>query len=184
MSELKIEYLPKYKYDDYKQWEGKWELIHGIPYAMSPAPRIEHQLVSGKINFQLLTLLKNCKKFKALLPVDWRVNMEEEDDIILQPDNLVICSDVKGNYITEAPVLIFEIISPSSALKDRFTKYQIYESQKVKYYVIVEPESKIAEVFELKDNNYIKIEETINDTIKFELDEDCSVNFNFSEIWI
>ncbi len=43
MSELKIEYLPKYKYDDYKQWEGKWELIHGIPYAMSPALGFEHQ---------------------------------------------------------------------------------------------------------------------------------------------
>lgn len=184
MSELKYEYLPKYTYDDYKHWEGKWELIHGIPYAMSPAPRIEYQLVSGKINFQLLTLLKNCNKCKALLPVDWRVNTEEEDDIILQPDNLVICSDVKGNYITEAPELIFEIISPSSAMKDRFTKYQIYESQKVKYYVIVEPESKIAEIFELKDDNYIKITETKNDTVKFELDEDCKIDFNFSEIWI
>ena len=70
MSELKYEYLPKYTYDDYKHWEGKWELIHGIPYAMSPAPRIEHQLVSGKINFQLLTLFKNSIKCNALLPVD------------------------------------------------------------------------------------------------------------------
>ena len=77
MSELKYEYLLKYTYDDYKHWEGNWELIHGIPNSMSPSPRIEHQLVSGKINFQLLTLLKNCNKCKALLPVDWRVNTEE-----------------------------------------------------------------------------------------------------------
>ena len=69
-------------------------------------------------------------------------------------------------------------------MKDRFTKYQIYESQKVEYYVIVEPESKNAEIFELKDNNYIKITETKNDTVKFDLDEDCKIDFNFSEIWI
>ena len=30
------EYLPHYTYEDYCMWEGNWELIDGIPYAMSP----------------------------------------------------------------------------------------------------------------------------------------------------
>lgn len=184
MSGVKNEYLPKYTYDDYKQWEGKWELIHGIPYAMSPAPGFEHQKISGLIHFQLENLLKNCGKCQALLPLDWRVNQYEEDNIILQPDNLVICSEAKGNYIDKAPELIFEIISTSSVMKDRFTKYQIYESQKVKYYVIVEPESKTADVFELNDSVYVKTAETKNDTVTFELDQDSKIDFNFSEIWI
>lgn len=34
MSDVKHRYLPKYTYEDYKHWEGKWELIHDIPYAM------------------------------------------------------------------------------------------------------------------------------------------------------
>ncbi|SMN00945.1 hypothetical protein SPONN_2055 [uncultured Candidatus Thioglobus sp.] len=25
------EYLPNYTYDDYAQWQGKWELIEGVP---------------------------------------------------------------------------------------------------------------------------------------------------------
>lgn len=29
-------YLPNYTYEDYCQSEGQWELIEGIPYAMSP----------------------------------------------------------------------------------------------------------------------------------------------------
>lgn len=40
---LKIEDLPHYTYDDYAQWEGRWEIIEGVPYAMSPAPTIKHQ---------------------------------------------------------------------------------------------------------------------------------------------
>jgi hypothetical protein len=40
---LKLEDLPHYTYDDYLQWEGRWELIRGIPFAMVPAPVIRHQ---------------------------------------------------------------------------------------------------------------------------------------------
>jgi hypothetical protein len=36
------QYLPEYTYDDYKKWEGNWELIEGIPYAMSPPPKRKH----------------------------------------------------------------------------------------------------------------------------------------------
>lgn len=183
MSDVKHKYLPKYTYEDYKHWEGKWELIHGIPYAMSPAPRIEHQEVSLNIGLQLKNLLINCKKCKTLLPVDWKIETEE-DDTVLQPDNLVICKDVKGNFITEAPVLIFEITSPSSVLKDRYTKYNIYESQRVKYYIIADIDLKSADVFELKNDRYEKIIEAKNEIVKFDLDTDCKIDFNFSEIWV
>ena len=44
---------PHYTYDDYKLWEGRWELIGGTAYAMSPAPSIAHQAVSNKIAWQL-----------------------------------------------------------------------------------------------------------------------------------
>jgi len=70
MKSRKINYTPKYVYDDYKNWEGKWELIGGSPYAMSPLPTIEHQKVSGDIYVQLLSTLKGCDKCETLLPVD------------------------------------------------------------------------------------------------------------------
>lgn len=97
---------------------------------------------------------------------------------------MVICKDVKGNFITEAPAIIFEITSPSTVLKDRYTKFDIYESQLVKYYAIVDIDLKSADVFELRDKKYHKIIEAKNDFVKFELDEDCTIDFNFSEIWI
>ncbi|MEO6695505.1 MAG: Uma2 family endonuclease [Ignavibacteria bacterium] len=182
MDDVKNKYLPHYTYEDYKNWEGRWELINGIPYAMSPAPRIEHQEVSGRIHFQLLTSLENCRDCKPLLPIDWKIP-GDDDDNVLQPDNLVICKDIKGTFITDAPVMIFEILSPSTALKDRYIKYNIYESNGVKYYIIVDIDSKTADVFELENSSYKKIIEAKNDFVKFELEKDCSIDFNFEKIW-
>jgi len=103
-----LDYLPYYTYEDYIHWEGKWEVIYGIPYAMSPAPMIRHQDISSKIASSLVDLFENCKKCQALLPVDWKV----KNDTIIQPDNLVICDEPTNKaYITKAPKIIFEILS-------------------------------------------------------------------------
>ena len=66
MLAYKNEYLPNYTYDDYKQWEGDWELIYGVPYAMSPAPNITHQEINLNIGYELKSKLKACKNCKAL----------------------------------------------------------------------------------------------------------------------
>jgi hypothetical protein len=41
-----IKALPHYTYDDYVHWEGLWEIINGIPYAMSPTPTLRHQFIA------------------------------------------------------------------------------------------------------------------------------------------
>ena len=83
MSASKKEYLPNYTYDDYKKWEGNWELIYGVPYAMAPAPMIKHQAISNKIAWQLQNNLKECKACQALLPIDWKI----DESTVVQPDN-------------------------------------------------------------------------------------------------
>ncbi|MCY7293076.1 MAG: Uma2 family endonuclease, partial [Ferruginibacter sp.] len=67
-------YLPHYTYEDYCMWEGNWELIDGIPYAMSPAPVMKHQLVNVNICAIFRDALKKgCGKCKAYMPIDWKV---------------------------------------------------------------------------------------------------------------
>jgi hypothetical protein len=68
---LRNEDLPQYTYEDYVQWEGRWELIQGIPYAMTPAPSIGHQVISSRINWQLRNLLQDCCRCEVLPPVSW-----------------------------------------------------------------------------------------------------------------
>jgi len=94
MGALKLEDLPRYTYSDYVNWEDRWELIYGVAYAMAPAPMIRHQSVSNNIACELNNSLRNCKRCKALLPVDWKIS----DETIVQPDNSVICH-INGKYI-------------------------------------------------------------------------------------
>ena len=179
MGLLQKEYAASYTYDDYKQWEGDWELIYGMPYAMAPAPTIEHQSISNKIAWQLVEALKKCPKCQALLPIDWKIS----DDTIVQPDNLVIChKPLKNEYLTKAPAIIFEILSKSTANKDLNLKYELYEKEGVKYYIIVDPKEKIAKVYRLKSGRYIKVVDAHSESVDFEL-EKYSFTFDFSKIW-
>jgi Uma2 family endonuclease len=114
MGALKLEDLPHYTYDDYLLWEGNWELIDGIAYAMAPSPSIEHQTISSKVQRQLEEATEEFTKCLALLPVDWKIN----DEIVVQPDNMVICYKPKGKFLTKAPSIIFEVLSKSTSHKD------------------------------------------------------------------
>lgn len=176
---LKMEDLPHYTYDDYVQWEGRWELIQGIPYAMVPAPALKHQLIAGKINRQLGNLLENCEKCEVFLPVDWPIT----DDTVVQPDVLVVCGEYMGVIkLEKTPVLVFEILSPSTSKKDRYLKYRLYEYAGVKYYCIVDPETNSAEVYVLQKEKYTREETFKEGRIFFDLGP-CQIEFDFGKVF-
>ena len=62
MGVLRLEDLPQYTYEDYKHFEGNWELFYGVPYAMAPSPSVTHQSIGTKISTQLSQLFSQCKK--------------------------------------------------------------------------------------------------------------------------
>lgn len=179
MGAVKLEYLPRYTYDDYKLWEGRWELIGGIAYNMSPTPVKRHQRISQKISWLLEIATKDCPRCEALLPIDWKI----DDETVVQPDNLVVCDeDMEGAYIAKAPLIIFEILSKSTAAKDTGLKYELYEKEGVKYYCIVNPDDSVAKVYSLENGKYIKQGDFDKKSYRFELDE-CVIDFDFSKIW-
>ncbi len=173
-----VKILPHYTYADYVQWEGKWEVIDGIPYAMSPAPVPKHQLVAANLISEFRQELKKCDRCKVYQPIDYLV----EEDTILQPDILVVCGNISKKYLDFTPALIVEILSPSTAAKDRFTKFPIYQSKGIPYYLIIDPDLEEVEIYELFDGQY-KITSR-GKTIKhdFTLDN-CNASIDFKEIW-
>ena len=170
--------LPHYTYADYLFWEGKWELIDGFPIARSPSPLPKHQRIAASLRSAFTVVLKNCKKCHAYEPVDYKI----ADDIILQPEILVVCEEITKKYLDFTPVLVVEILSPSTALRDRHTKFDIYEQQGVGYYLIVDPEKNVAEIYQLINNKYL-LQDTKDDSYNFIFDSDCNATVNFKEIW-
>ena len=144
----------RFTYADYLTWPAgeRWEIIDGESFAMTPAPTLRHQDVSGNIfaKFKDFFRGKPCKPFYA--PAD--VVFDEEN--VVQPDILVVCDKNKMTdaNIQGAPDLIVEILSPSTGLKDKREKKALYERFGVREYLVVDPEHEMVERFVLADGRY------------------------------
>lgn len=176
-----VKILPHYTYKDYKLWEGKWEIIEGIPYAMSPAPLPKHQYLANNIGGELRNLLKSarCKNCKASQAIDYLI----EEDTIVQPDVLLYCGQTNKPFLNFPPKLVVEILSPATALKDRHTKYNLYEKAGVYWYIMVSPDTEIVQIYALENGQYMLKQEGHTFIYSFELEEDCNIELDLGEIW-
>lgn len=124
---------------DYEQWECRWKLI-GIAIAMSPMPSQRYQNIAGKVLRKLDEAIEKngCEECVVYQPKDYKISTTT----VLNPDVLVVCQPIKGQYLEFAPELVVEILSPSAALKDRNTKYDLYQAERVNYYILIDPTEK------------------------------------------
>jgi Uma2 family endonuclease len=174
-----LRYIPQYTYNDYYHWEGNWELIDGLPVSLNPSPVVKHQLAIGNlfVVFQSAEELRR-KKYLAYPSIDWVL----KEDMVLRPDFLIAYDRVDKNYLDIAPVLVAEVLAPSTVIKDREAKYQIYESQKVKYYLILDADNEKIEIYKLIDDQF-QLAAVNPDTFEFNLREDYSTVIPFDKFW-
>lgn len=151
--------LPR-TYADYMTWdEGRWELIQGEVWDMTPAPAPVHQEILGNLLYILMTCFKGtrCKVYAA--PFDVRLpeggNVEDLSiTTVVQPDISVICDPVKLDErgCVGAPDLIVEILSPATAARDLKVKRDLYEKHGVQEYWLVHPADKVLMSYVLGNN--------------------------------
>ena len=169
--------LPRYTYEDYKLWEGDWELIEGVPYAMAPSPFFEHQYIIGRLLIQIDSQIKGCHhECYVVSDLDWIV----DENTVVRPDVVVICERVK-DYIKTPPEVIFEVLSKATAEKDEYLKFELYEREKVPFYVLVYPDLRKARIFGLRDGRYDKLADCVDHT--FEFNAKCRFSIDFGKIW-
>lgn len=170
--------FPHYTYEDYVQWEGQWELIEGIPYAMAPMPVPNHQIIAANITSEFRMQLKKCNACKVSQPMDYKVS----EDTLIQPDMLIVCQEITKKYLDFPPVLVMEILSPATALKDRNNKFYLYEQQGIKYYLIADVDQEFVEIYELMNGSYQLIQKGKAFSHHFSFDL-CDAIIDFQEIW-
>jgi Uma2 family endonuclease len=176
---LAEKYIPHYTYDDWLRWEGRWELIEGHPIAMSPMPLPEHQRVASELITELtLSLRKSgCKNCKVYQPIDYKIT----DDTILVPDVLIVCGMINRSFLDFPPALVIEVLSKSTEERDRGIKYDYYERQGVKFYLMIDPKKKKIEIYKLHNGQYSLQDHSNNP--RFDLDDDCIIFPQFANIW-
>ncbi len=173
-----VQNIEYYNYNDYKQWEGEWELIDGIAYSMAPAPMKKHQSIATEIIYNLRNQLENCPNCEVLGEIDYKI----DEYTMLKPDIVLTCGETNERYLTKAPEIVVEIISKSTARRDEVHKFDIYKKEKVNYYILVYPDDLRAKIYKLKDLDYDKMGDFLEDTYTFE-ETECGVSLDFKKVF-
>ncbi len=135
------------------QEDCRQELINGYPVMMSPQPTTNH----NRISYNICNIFQNhLKGRKCEAFIDGMAVYLTEDDHFI-PDVTVVCDPNKVKYdaIYGAPDLVVEVLSPSTAKRDRGYKKEVYARCGVKEYWLVSPAEKSIEQYLLKDGELI-----------------------------
>ena len=121
-----------------EQEHKRTEKINGVLYNMPPAPNFRHGIISNNINKRISNGLENSLCLVFMGNLDFKYHPDENDDYLC-PDLMIICDrkQLKGSSYSGLPKFIAEILSPSTAKRDRTEKKDIYEQAGVSEYWIV-----------------------------------------------
>jgi len=169
--------IERYTYDDYKLWKGDWELIDGLPVAMSPSPMRDHQGIATSIIHLFVDQVEECEKCLVVHELDYII----DDENVVRPDIAIICNE-ENDFIVKPPKVVVEVLSPSTAKRDEKTKFLIYESQKIPYYIIVDPKKLIAKIYRLDGKEYDFDGVFSNEKYSLKV-EDCEVEIDFQRVF-
>ena len=126
---------------------NRYETVYG-ELLVSPSPRPRHQIVGARILAALFRYLEsNPGPMVLYSPADLSFG---RDDVLVQPDIFVLRPE-DASFTTWDTVgrllLAIEILSPSTARHDRFTKRRLYQELGADEYWVVDPDGTAVEVW-------------------------------------
>ena len=132
---------------EFLAWEERQELRYEfdgfVPVAMTGGT-LRHGAIQANLVIALGTRLRGspCRAFGEGIKI-------EADGSIRYPDAFVRCGGaIDDKTIADDPVVVFEILSPSSSRTDRIAKVREYgNTPSIQRYVILEQTSQAATVF-------------------------------------
>lgn len=149
MSSVQIEQRPvKLTYDDLAAFPDdgrRHELLDG-EHLVTPSPRTRHQ----RVLVHLVTALeRHCGEHGLGRVYPGPVDLVFSPNDVLVPDLVFVSSarlaTVTETRITAAPEIVVEILSPSTARRDRGAKRRLYEKFGVREYWLIDIDARILE---------------------------------------
>ena len=147
----------KFTYEDYKHTpdDERYELIDGALIIMAPSPREAHQRTDMQLGTKLNTFVVD-NDLGRVYSAPFDVVLSDTD--VVQPD-LMFISNERAHIITEdnirgAPDIVIEILSPSTAGRDRTVKRALYAKHGAKEYWQVDTDAKAIAVLLLGADGY------------------------------
>lgn len=135
--------LPKQKMDAgaFLVWaecqEGRYQLVRGEILAMAPE-RVAHSDIKRRVANAFEAAIKE-KGLKCQAFVDGP-GVKIDDETVFEPDALVNCGErvPGGSLIAPNPIIVAEVISPTSERRDLGAKYKNYfRHPSIQHYLLV-----------------------------------------------
>ena len=127
----------------------RYEVIDG-EVVVTPGPSTRHQRVVGRLFF-LLFGFAETNALGEVFPSPYDVLFAEGD--YLEPDLVFVRSDrshlLSDRGVEGPPDLVVEVLSPSTATRDRGIKLERYRFYGVAEYWVVDPDERTIEVWDL-----------------------------------
>ena len=124
----------------------KYETVYG-ELLVSPAPRLWHEEIGIRLLVRLRAYVARERVghvFASRSDISW------SDDTLVEPDLFVVPLE-EARTLTWSAIkhllLAVEVLSPSSARADRFTKRRLYQSVGVPVYWVVDADAREVEVW-------------------------------------
>ncbi|MCL4434229.1 MAG: Uma2 family endonuclease [Actinobacteria bacterium] len=129
------------------------EVIEGR-LIVTPSPISRHQDAVGSL-FLLLGHHRPDGFRVMIAPLDWRTSGGNS----LQPDLMVIGEEDYNpdGFQLATPLLVVEVLSPSTMIYDKGDKLRIYETLGVQSYWIVDPATPSLIALQLRDGSYVEV---------------------------
>jgi len=133
--------------------DGKrYELVNG-ELLVNPAPSLIHQRISRRLQRQLEDYF-HARSIGEVFDAPLDVILTPHD--VFEPDLLVVGDPehTTTRGVEKPPLLVVEILSPSTGKVDRGVKFRRYAELGIHHYWIVDPEGKRVECFRLNAGAY------------------------------
>jgi Uma2 family endonuclease len=143
--------------------DERLELIEG-EIIVTPSPSLMHQIVVHRLD----VLFDHAIVEAGLgLVIGAPFDVYLDDQNVPQPDLIVVLWDrehvLASARLESAPSIAIEILSPSSATRDRVTKRNLYARHGVPEYWLVDPDAKRVTVFSDPRDGRYRAEQTVSD---------------------
>lgn len=141
--------LHKLTLAEYIEWENaqddRNEYVRGEVFAMVGGRRVHGRVVGNLVRaFANHLQASPCQVFAESMKV------QVANDTILYPDVFVTCDreDLRTDQIFTAPLVIVEVLSPSTQAYNRGLKFALYRSvAALREYVLIDPDTRTVEAF-------------------------------------
>jgi Uma2 family endonuclease len=143
--------------EEFLRWDDgtdtRYELIDGFPVAMAP-PAEAHRILAVRLVSRIDAALAGRRPCNA--QIEPGVVRPDRADSYYVPDIAVTCKpNEPGRQAMLDPILIVEILSPSTEHTDRRLKMPVYQTiESVREILLIDADSHHAEVYRRENNHW------------------------------